>query len=289
MNWKTYLTLGRVSNLPTVASNALCGVVLAAGVASPGTMVALVFALSSFYVGGMFLNDAFDRHIDAKVHPERPIPSGRIGARQVFAIGFVLLALGEVALVVVAHESAQPWHLAAIAGFALGGLIVLYDAWHKNNPVGPLLMGGCRMLVYLSAALAVSGTLSAAVVRGSLVLLSYLIGLTYVAKQETLARFQNFWPLLFLLAPFVYAPLATREPTWAFWALHLGFLAWVFSAVVLLQRRAKGNIPRAVVRLIAGISLVDALLMFAGNIAFALAAVACFGSTLALQRFVRGT
>ena len=42
----------------------------------------------------MYLNDAFDREIDARERPERPIPSGRIGAGPVFAIGFGLLAAG---------------------------------------------------------------------------------------------------------------------------------------------------------------------------------------------------
>ena len=36
-------------------------------------------------------------------------------------------------------------------------------------------------------------------------LLCYLIGLTYVAKQETLGEVRNLWPLLFLGVPLVYA------------------------------------------------------------------------------------
>ena len=35
-----------------------------------------------FYIGGMYLNDAFDRDIDARERPERPIPSGHVGARR---------------------------------------------------------------------------------------------------------------------------------------------------------------------------------------------------------------
>ena len=54
----------------------------------------LMVALSLFYVGGMFLNDAFDRDFDAQHRPDRPIPSGQVTARQVFGWGFGLLALG---------------------------------------------------------------------------------------------------------------------------------------------------------------------------------------------------
>ena len=85
MKWRTYLRLGRVSNLPTVWTNVLAGIVLAGGPLEPGTLAALVVALSLFYVGGMYLNDAFDRTIDARERPERPIPSGLISA-------FLLLA-----------------------------------------------------------------------------------------------------------------------------------------------------------------------------------------------------
>jgi 4-hydroxybenzoate polyprenyltransferase len=290
MKLEAYLALGRVSNLPTVWSNVLAGVILSGAAFSLGTVSLVALALSFFYVGGMFLNDAFDRHIDARIHPERPIPSGRVSAGEVFAIGFGLMALGASALAGAARVAGQSVAPPLVAGFALGVLIVVYDLWHKNNPLGPLLMGGCRMLVYLGASLAVTGRIPLPVLFGSLMLLSYLVGLTYVAKQETLTEFRNFWPLLFLLAPFVHAPIVSHafEPVMV--VVFVVFLAWVASALQLLRERAAGNIPRAVVRLIAGISLFDALLVASyGNQGAALVAVACFAATLFLQRYVRGT
>ena len=74
----TYLRLGRVSNLPTVWTNVLAGVALSGARAPAGTAVLLALALSLFYVGGMFLNDAFDREVDTRERPERPIPSGTV-------------------------------------------------------------------------------------------------------------------------------------------------------------------------------------------------------------------
>jgi 4-hydroxybenzoate polyprenyltransferase len=58
----------------------------------------------------------------------------------------------------------------------------------------------------------------------------------------------------------------------------------------MVRARQPGGIPRAVVRLIAGISLCDALLIAAGGSpgAAALAALA-FPVTLFLQRYVSGT
>ena len=42
------------------------------------------------------------------------------------------------------------------SGAALAGLIVLYDAHHKGTPLSPLIMGLCRVFVYLTAAFAVA-------------------------------------------------------------------------------------------------------------------------------------
>lgn len=286
----TYLALGRVSNLPTVWSNVLVGVLLAGAQPPLAAVVTLIAALSLFYVGGMFLNDAFDRHIDARIHPERPIPSGRVSATEVFTIGFGLMSTGVVLLVMAAAASGQSAAPSLVGGLALGALIVVYDLWHKNNPVGPLLMGGCRMLVYVCASLAVAGTVSPTVLGASFVLLSYLVGLTYVAKQETLTEFRNFWPLAFLLAPFVYVPSTGDVRSLAAIGLFATFLAWVARAVLLLRARAPGSIPRAVIRLIAGISLLDALLLVSHSSLLAGAiGVLCFGATMLLQRYVRGT
>ena len=44
--------------------------------------------MTFFYLGGMYLNDAFDAEIDAAERPERPIPSGQVSARLIFHLGF---------------------------------------------------------------------------------------------------------------------------------------------------------------------------------------------------------
>jgi 4-hydroxybenzoate polyprenyltransferase len=72
--------------------------------------------------------------------------------------------------------------------------------------------------------------------------------------------------------------------------LSLAFVLWVGLALWFLRRRQPGDVPRAVVSLIAGISLLDAVLVAsAGNLPVAWLAVAGFALTLALQRFVAGT
>ncbi len=67
-------------------------------------------------------------------------------------------------------------------------------------------------------------------------------------------------------------------------------VAWASYALWLLRRRRPGDVPRAVISLIAGISLVDSILLSgAGYILFACLAVAAFAITRALQRWITGT
>src|SRR6266498_3888642 len=94
---RTFLALGRVSNLPTVWSNCLAGWWLGGG----GNFQKLPWLLAGttfLYVGGMFLNDAFDTEFDQQRRKERPIPSGAISSRTVWQFGFVWLALGVACL-----------------------------------------------------------------------------------------------------------------------------------------------------------------------------------------------
>lgn len=109
--WRTALKLGRVSNLPTVWSNVVAASVLAGG-APIRTLAFIAGAMSLLYVGGMFLNDAFDAESDARERPERPIPSGEISAGSVLGAGFAMLAAGVAML---ASFDAQT----GIAGLAL--------------------------------------------------------------------------------------------------------------------------------------------------------------------------
>lgn len=290
MNWSAALELGRVSNLPTVWTNVLTGLVLSGGAASPALTVALLIALTLFYVGGMYLNDAFDRDIDARERPGRPIPSGRVAANMVFTAGFAFLGTGIAVLLAAGSllTGGTGWPAAA-SGTALAGAILLYDSHHKGNPLSPFVMGLCRVLVYVTAGVMVTTTIRGNLYFGAAVLLCYLIGLTYAAKQENLNRVANLWPLGFLAVPFVGVP-AVFGLDGVGLAIYAGFAAWVAYALSWLVVPSRIDVPRAVVSLLAGICLLDALLIAAaGDPTLALLALAGFPLTLLLQRWVSGT
>ncbi len=290
MNLSLALRLGRISNLPTVWTNVLVGVMLSGGSLVDPRLALLVLALSLFYVGGMFLNDAFDHEFDAKHRPERPIPSGQVSAREVFVAGFGLLALGMagVALASRSLSGMAAWP-AVVASAALAAAIVFYDAHHKDNPLSPLVMGLCRVLVVLTAAFTVTTAPPTAVLLAAAALLCHLIGLTYIAKQEHLDRIDRLWPLCFLTVPLVYGLVLARSApaVWAPLTLYAGVLMY---SLHLLRRRGRGDVPRAVVTLIAGMSVLDSMMLAgSGHLVAAMAAIAAFLLTLALQRWVSGT
>jgi hypothetical protein len=281
---QTLLRLGRVSNLPTVWTNVIAGATIA-NAAAPLLDVAMVgLAMTAFYVGGMYLNDFFDRDIDARERPGRPIHAGDISAGAVSAIGFALLAVGTALL-------ARFGLLTVIWGLALAAAIVLYDAWHKGNLFAPVIMGLCRALVYLATGAALSGELRIALMVGAIALAAHVVGLTYAAKQENLNQVGRLWPLAILAGPLLLA-LPGISSGWPVVVFGLLLCAADIVAVRLWARRATPDaVPRAVSILIAAICLVDALavVLFGGNFWLACICASGYLLTRLFQAVIPGT
>lgn len=291
MSWtfQTCLALGRVSNLPTVWTNTLAGVILAGSSPSDWRILLLIVGMSLAYTGGMFLNDAFDRDIDAKERPERPIPSGEVSSSSVFFAGYAMLAAAVLLIGFCALAPGGGGWRAVIAAVALCAAIVLYNAWHKGNPFSPLVMGLCRMLVYITAGWAVDTHVSIGLYVGAFALLCYLIGLTYTAKQENLGEIKQLWPLAFLVVPAAFAVTHAHSNPLAWLAIFL-CIAWISYSLYFVNRRQPGDIPKAVVSMIAGISLVDAMFIAAtGSLLWVVFSLFAFALTLYLQRYIAGT
>jgi len=274
-----HLSLARISNAPTVLSNVLAGVALASAVA-PVTMsgtALLALAMVLYYTAGMYLNDLFDLGIDRLERPERPLPSGRVSRREALGATVLLFSVGTFCLALLGTAP-------LISGLVLVALIVVYDAWHKTNPLSPVLMASTRMLVYVTAFVSFAPTLTFSLVFWSLLLGLYIVGLTYIAKTET-SSLTGYWPAALLFLPALVGALVL--PWSGFW-LPLGLALWVAYSVsfVYLTR----DVGRAIGQLIAGVSLLDALvILLFGTFGGVVSALVAFALTLFLQRFIRGT
>jgi 4-hydroxybenzoate polyprenyltransferase len=280
----TLLRLGRVSNLPTVWTNVLAGTVLAGSEWRSWRLGFILLAMSLFYIGGMYLNDYFDRTIDARERPERPIPSGAISARAVGAIGLGLLAGGFIPIVAAGTLTA------IVLTALLAGTIVAYDFHHKGNPLAPVVMGVCRALIYAATAAALTGGIPIFVIVAAAAIAAYVAGLTYAAHQESLDKVGNLWPLALLVTPMVVGAGAFSRGPEAI-AIQLLLAGWTGAAFFLLAKRpATGSVSRAVGWLIAGISLCDATLLSSiGAVTPALVAIGGFVFTLTSQKYIAGT
>ncbi|MEE9334292.1 MAG: UbiA family prenyltransferase [Granulosicoccaceae bacterium] len=285
----TLLKLGRVSNLPTVWSNTLAGAVLAGVYIFNESIPLLLIAMSLAYIGGMFLNDAYDSKIDALERPERPIPSGKISNAAVYYLGYGMLAASICLVMVSASRALGIPQYAAASALALCSCIMLYNIWHKNNPISPLIMGMCRMFVYITAGYTLMREPSSLVMAAAVVTLSYLIGLTYIAKSENNDSFAAMWPIAFLAVPLGFGIMRSADsiPTLLFTLLFGG---WLLYSLQFLLNPDKRNVSKAVVSMIAGISLLDAIyISTAGFTNLAIVAVGAFLLTLFLQRYIAGT
>ena len=140
-------------------------------------LVGVSLSASFLYEGGMFLNDAFDAEFDRRHRRIRPIPSGAVSEREVWQWGIDLAGagLGDAACL---GRSVMLW--AAV----LCGFILLYNAVHKWAPLAPVLMGSCRLCVYLVAATAAQRGVSGEAIWKGLALAAYMVGVSFPGAQR---------------------------------------------------------------------------------------------------------
>jgi len=286
---RTLLVLGRVSNLPTVWSNCLAGWLLG-GATNYQRLPFLFGGATLLYVGGMFLNDAFDAEFDRAYRKERPIPAGAISARVVWVLGLASLLAGEACLLWLGRWT-------GILGILLALFIVVYDWLHKRVSFGPFLMGTCRALVYLIAASSGAQGLTGSAVWSGLALGVYVVGLSYLARGETRPAAEQkatgllrYWPLLLLVTPQILASILNgggyREGALLIGALCL---VWVVKSLRYTLWAAEPNVGRTVSGLLAGIVLVDWLAVCYAPKDWGFVFIGLFLSALLFQRFVPAT
>ncbi|WP_019588778.1 UbiA family prenyltransferase [Deinococcus apachensis] len=273
-----HLSLARISNSPTVVTNALAGAALAGG--NGVTLVLVAAAMVLFYTAGMYLNDLLDLGLDRRERPERPLPSGLIPVGEAWVVTAALFGIGLLLLLPAGGK-------ALLSGLGLVGLIVFYDVWHKTNPLSPVVMAATRAMVYVTAGLAFLPQLTTPLNVWAALLAAYIAGLTYVAKTENRRGTARFWPVALVAAPAVYGLVGGFG--WGAALLALLLAAWVGHSLTFVYGR-KRDIGGAVGRMIAGVCLLDALVLgVAGAWSWLPWALAAFFLTRWWQRHIKGT
>jgi 4-hydroxybenzoate polyprenyltransferase len=181
---RTYAQLCRLPAVFTAMADILMGWFVrqeTADVIDPVRLLALIVASSGLYLAGMVLNDIFDRQIDARERPGRPIPSGRVSLARAATFAAMLIAAGLVAAQVAGFKS-------VLVALILLVNILVYDFWAKHTPAGPVAMGSCRFLNVLLGG-SVGAMDFAHVFTSPLVIVAvgmgvYVAGVTWFAKKE---------------------------------------------------------------------------------------------------------
>lgn len=147
----------------------------------------LLLASGCLYLAGMVWNDVFDLAEDRRDRPFRPLPSGRVAIRTAAVVGSVLVGAG-VGLTALAGATA--------VGILLACAVLLYDAWLKRTPIGPLAMASCRFLNVLLGLTAIpEDALNWGMrVHTAGVVGVYIVGVTWFARTEATASRR--WHLL---------------------------------------------------------------------------------------------
>jgi hypothetical protein len=282
LHLRVLFVLGRVSNLPTVWSNCLAAWVLAGG--GDWSRFNLVLLGTTFlYLGGMYLNDAFDAHYDFQHRRDRPIPAGLIKASTVWQLGWVWLILGGFTLAWLGRTT-------GILGGILIVFVLLYNLAHKVFVFSPVLMAACRMLLYLVAASATNFGVNGLSVWSGIALGCYIVGLSYIAHNENGFVQLRFWPVALMAVPTFLAFIVNAEEYLqpALW-LMLILSLWVIRCLGHTFQENPPNVKKTVSGLLAGIIWVDLLALAGVSAGFCLLFAALFLLALLMQRFVPAT
>lgn len=279
---RALLVLGRASNLPTVWSNCLVAFMLGGGGPWP-ELTPLLIGATLFYLGGMYLNDAFDVGFDRQFRQERPIPSGAIEERTVWILGSLQILLGMLCFSIF---SRVPLSLSLV----LTSTILVYNALHKAVTFSPVLMSLCRFSLFLCVAFVGKSGITGIVLWSAIALAGYIIGLSYVARRESTGGLIAYWPCIFLVFPALLAYLVNggnhQLPAWGFITVYL---TWIIHCLRNVYWVKEPRIGLAVSHLLAGIVIVDLLALGFLDVTHTLVFVLLFFSALFFQKFVPAT
>jgi 4-hydroxybenzoate polyprenyltransferase len=262
---RAYLELVRLPNLFTAVGDIVAGylVVSRGEDVSWRDLTILMLASVCLYAGGVVLNDYFDRDVDSVERPERPIPSGRIHARDALKLGVRLLGLGCVFAVGVGVPS-------LLVAVVLAGCIVLYDARGKRiEYVGSLNMGACRLLNVLLGASALLPAPAESwlwlALPVALIVFLYISAVTLLATGEVWGGNRTISSLVFaavvvVIGGVVWLGFSDRllQPIWSY-----PFLAVFAAATLSVVGRVVGtpsapNIRTAIKTCVLSLILLDA-------------------------------
>jgi 4-hydroxybenzoate polyprenyltransferase len=261
----TIITLLKLVRAPagfTAVSNILAAAIIATSGQLTADIILLCVASVCFYFAGMALNDCFDYKIDLAERANRPIPQGLISISQAWSVGFTLLGC---ALLFAFMHSITAFYL----GLTLSCCILLYNGVIKDGLAGSISMASCRYVNWLLGASIAALTINS--YYFALPILFYIIGLTYLSKQEVQATNKNtifFTAIMLLLTAVAMIWLTTQvlaltvnQSIVAYSLIGIWFALNAFKLASIFKAFTPDNIQKMITWLIIGVIPLDALIV----------------------------
>ncbi|MEI6563928.1 MAG: UbiA family prenyltransferase [bacterium] len=205
---KGWISLFRPPNLFTIPGDPLVGALLAAMALNRtlawNPVYVVIGAALAFYASGLLANDFFDRSVDARERPSRPIPSGAASPAAVRLVAIGLTAIGLI-LTLPAGRTALT------AGILLALAVWFYNAAGKRIAwLSPFAMGICRGLSLLLGAsvMGLQGIMAPSVLVAALFLTLFIALITLIARHEA-------------------NPDDSRIPNWSRWGIPVILTVWL--------------------------------------------------------------
>jgi 4-hydroxybenzoate polyprenyltransferase len=116
----------------------------------------------------------------------------------------------------------------------------------------------------------------------------YIVGLSYLARQESAMVALRYWPCVLLAAPLVLALIVNRGE-FQLRAVVLAVALWMVRSLGFALWSSQRNVGRSVSGLLAGIPLLDLLSTWGASPGVMLVFLSLFLLALLFQRFVPAT
>ena len=255
---RQYFQLVRFPGIFTAFTNVLLGYSVIQGDNFSLYLLGPLLATSGcLFLAGMSLNDYFDKKIDKKERPERPIPSGKILPKNALFLGIILLIIANIFSIFVGFET-------VIVTIVMSLLIFSYDFKIKNFPViGILTLSSVR---FLNVILGTSVAFDSEVVHLAIPLAIFVAGISIFARTEGLSysRKSEMLNLVFILSTIVTTIIIILDKITIVQLGFLGlFIVSVFFPYAIFKDKTVKSVRKKISYQLLAITILDATIISA--------------------------
>jgi len=266
---RQYFQLVRFPGIFTAFTNVLLGYSVVQGDNFGLYLLGPLLATSGcLFLAGMSLNDYFDKKIDKKERPERPIPSGKILPKNALFLGIIFLILANIFSIFVGLET-------VIITIVMSLLIFSYDFKIKNFAViGILTLSSIR---FLNVILGTSIAFNSEVVYIAIPLAIFVTGISIFARSESSAYSSKseILNLIFIFVTIVTTIIIIIDKITIVQLGFLGlFIISVFFPYVIFKDNNVKSVQKKITYQLLAITILDATIISAfAELTYAVVAV----------------